>query len=43
MYTKIRSRKVREIYKFIDAHRSQHDIEPMCRLLGDARGGFTIG
>jgi putative transposase len=40
MSTRTHSRKVREIYKFIDTHRNQHDIETMCRVLGVARSGF---
>jgi putative transposase len=40
MSTRPHSGKVREIYKFIDTHRSQHGIEMMCRVLGVARSGF---
>jgi putative transposase len=40
MSTKVRASKVREIYKFIDAHRGQYDIQLMCRTLGVARSGF---
>src|SRR4051794_31670563 len=40
MSKKPRSGKVREIYKFIETHRSQHDIATMCRVLGVARSGF---
>lgn len=40
MSTKVRTSKVREIYKFIDAYRSQYDIQLMCRTLGVARSGF---
>lgn len=32
--------RVREAYKFIEAHREQHGVEVMCRVLGVARSGY---
>lgn len=32
--------RVREIYRFIEAHQKQHKVEMMCRLLGVARSGY---
>lgn len=32
--------RVREIYKFIEAHQNEYCIEPMCRILGVARSGY---
>jgi putative transposase len=40
MSTKVRASKVREIYKFIDAHKTEHSVERMCRTLAVARSGF---
>src|SRR5687768_16994665 len=40
MSTKLRAGKVRQIYKFIDAHRDQYSVEMMCQTLEVARSGF---
>jgi putative transposase len=40
MSTKPSAGKVREIYKFIDAHRREYGVEMMCRVLEVARSGF---
>ena len=32
--------RVRQIYKFIEAHQKQHKVEMMCRVLGVARSGY---
>ena len=32
--------KVREIYRFIEAHRTEFSVEAMCRVLGVARSGY---
>ena len=32
--------KVREIYRFIEAHRTEFGVEAMCRVLGVARSGY---
>jgi putative transposase len=40
MSTKLRAGKVRQIYKFIDAHRDQYSVELMRQTLEVAHSGF---
>lgn len=40
MSTKFSTGRVRQIYKFIDAHREQYSVEVMCRVLEVTRSGF---
>lgn len=40
MTTKFSTGGVRNIYKFIDAHRDQYGVEMMCRVLEVTRSGF---
>lgn len=32
--------RVRDSYRFIEAHQKQHSVEVMCRVLGVARSGY---
>lgn len=40
MSAKQTARKVRETYRFIEAHRTGFGVEAMCRVLGVARSGY---
>jgi len=40
MSEKRNASRVREIYRFIEAHQKQHKVEMMCRVLGVARSGY---
>ena len=40
MYTRRSTGRVPAIYKFIEAHQSEHSVEMMCRLLGVTRSGY---
>jgi putative transposase len=40
MSAKRSASRVREIYRFIEAHQKQHSVEMMCRVLGVARSGY---
>ena len=40
MSTRLTAGSVRQIYKFIEAHRHEHSVQVMCRVLGVARSGY---
>ena len=40
MSTRMSAGRVPAIYRFIEAHRSQHSVEMMCRLLEVTRSGY---
>jgi putative transposase len=40
MSAKRAASRVREIYRFIEAHQKQHKVEVLCRALGVARSGY---
>lgn len=40
MTTRMRQSKVRQAYKFIEAHRSEFGVQAMCRVLGVSRSGY---
>jgi len=40
MSAKLSTGRVRQVYKFIEAHRRQYSIEVMCEVLEVARSGF---
>lgn len=40
MSTRLSAGSARQIYKFIEAHRHEHSVQVMCRVLGVARSGY---
>jgi hypothetical protein len=40
MATKLSTGRVRQVYKFIEAHRKQYGVEVLCRVLEVAHSGF---
>jgi hypothetical protein len=40
MSTRLSAGRVRSTYRFIKAHRGQHSVQTMCRVLGVAPSGY---
>ena len=40
MFPKRNAGRVRDTYRFVEAHQKQHSVEVMCRVLGVARSGY---